>query len=303
MQNAYDLRNAVDRERLVALLPEIDGYRYSLTSAEFADAIAAVAEFLPSAIDLHYQAGFMSIFRTGAGIYNLVELGRWFRKLAPYDGFPDLVKGFSNPTQFWDSYFETRVAAYFATAPGVDEIRFSPELVVRGRAKHPEFVAIGPTGELVVECKQLRVYDSKRARKFGNDVDLIRRAQDGSSWPDDYCLEIEFLASETEFMPIVATKLVRRAVEAATAGGDRFRVDNIAAIVRHRDEPLQTDRNRRGLYRAVLRSPGYPISLADTRHQPLHAFRGDISKRYWKLFQAAINNARTQLPPDRNCAV
>jgi hypothetical protein len=36
---------------------------------------------------------------------------------------------------------------------------------------------------------------------------------------------------------------------------------------------------------------------------PLYAYRGDTERKYLKLFQGALSEARKQLPSDRNCAI
>lgn len=286
MNPSYNLRDARDRERLAADLPQIDGVNYDMSRAEFLDVLATAVGVIAPGAALRYEGRVIPLFQTSVTIQNLVDLGRRLTKLRACEGFDVFTQGFTNPTQFWDSWFEARVASYFISCPGISALVFSPAVIVRGRRKHPDFAAVGAGGELLVECKQIRIADNKRARKFASDVRLIQRIQDSSSWPEDYCLEVDFLAAETRSMPELASALIDRAISAARKGGGEFQLDGMSVTVRHRDVPLRTDTSRRGLYRAVLRSPGYPVSLADARHMPLYAYRGDTERGISSSFKA-----------------
>jgi len=303
MEAVFDLRNPSDRERIADELPVVDEIQYSITKEQFLDALDAAVDLLPQNLPLQYRYGMIPIHRTAGRIYTLVKLGLWFRSLSGCERFVSLLKGFANPTQFWDAYFEARVAAYFKSAPGIHALLFSPEVVARGRRKYPDFLVTSAVGHLLVECKQLRFSEAKVSRKFRADVQTIEEARTRSDWPEEYCLEVEFLGPQREMLSTLAPKLIAAGINVAREGGGSFEIGNLRASVRHRDTRFQTDLQRRGLHSAVVRCPGHAVSLADPRHTPLRAYRGDVDRKYLRLLRAAINDARKQLPPDQNAAI
>ena len=302
MIEPLNLRFAAHRERLAAELPLIGDVRYSIARQDFLAALDAVGTYLPDTISLELRGGAAVIHHTHASLLSLVELGLSLRSLATSPNFPQLLNGFSNPTQFWDTYFEARAASFFKSRPGIVSLSFAPEVEVKGRRKYPEFVVASSQSELFVECKRIRFDGSKVAKKFRADAEQIEQCRNRVSWPNDYCLEVEFIGAEKEMFSELAKKVIDRALTAASRGGEKFEVGNLRATVRHRDCPSEL-RQAPGLLFGILVSPGYPVSLADTRYAPFRAFRGDLDHKYLKLFRAAIADARTQLPADRNAAI
>lgn len=301
MDAILDLRNGLHCEQLADELPVLDDIRYSITRDEFLDALAAIREHLPADHRLEYRNGYISIHSVGTNILALVELGQAFRAVQNSVGFEVFLRGFSNPTQFWDSVFEAKVALYFSKLPSVRNLRFSPSVQARGREKYPEFLLTTTVGDVLVECKRLHVTASRPYEKFQRNTKTVNDVMTAQNWPDDYCLEVEFLRSEREDFTRLTERLITTGIEVARQrGGGEFTIDCLRAIVRHRDQPFQLDTQRPGAHMSTLKLPGNKaIQITDHRYTILRAFRGDIGKRYLKLMRANISDARRQLPDNQ----
>ena len=299
MDAILDLRNPADRERLADGLPLIDEIHYSMNRKQFLDSLAAAIDHIPSDLSLEYRGGFISIHSVGTNLLSVVELGTEFQVLQDCVGFRTFLQGFANPTQFWDSCFEARVAAFFRKCPGAEILSFSPPVLVRGHKKYPEFHLRTVAGDFLVECKRLHIHESHLARKFHSDMDAIRTAMTRANWPDDYCLEVEFLKPEREQLSSLALKVVNAGRELTNSGGGIVEMDTLRAHVRHRDQPFQLEANRPGVWAGHLRLPGNTtINIVDPQHTVLRGFRSDVDSKYRKLLAAAMRDARKQLPPD-----
>jgi hypothetical protein len=298
MDAVLDLRNLADREHIADLLPVVDQIQYSISREQFLDALAAVTDYLPVGLPLEYRYGHIAIHSVGSNLFSLIELGLALQTLQECEGFTTFLRGFSNPTQFWDTCFEARVASYFRNAPGVQALSFGPPVSVRGRQKYPEFRLVSIIGNVLVECKRLHFSALQLVQKLHADVGVIAATMTRTEWPEDYCLEVEFLRPEREQLTSLAAKLVNAGIRLSQAGGGTIELEALRAHVRHRNPPFQMSMDRRGLYVGVVRIPGYAVNVVDPRHTPLRAFRGDVERKYRKLLRAAINDARTQLPPN-----
>ena len=156
MDRKFDLRLQADREALAAFLPSFDGRTIDIPPTIFVDALKDAANFLGNPEWLTYQWGEVGPYRQGnnlqgVGLRRLVELGLELRDLSRYKNFDALVSQFSNPSQFFDTMFEVRVASLFSRLLTTECIEFSPAYTVRDRKKHPDFDVFNQVGLLTVE--------------------------------------------------------------------------------------------------------------------------------------------------------
>ena len=144
MDRSFDIRVKADRESLADLLPVIDQTHFKISRSEFLCALEDVATFLNKPEWVIYEWGSFRPFSAGQtnlvlGLEEIILLGTQLRRLSKFRGFEMLLSGFFNPPQFEDTLFEVKVAYFFSMLPTITDLRFSPEYVIRGHTKHPEF--------------------------------------------------------------------------------------------------------------------------------------------------------------------
>ena len=77
-----------------------------------------------------------------------------------------MLPGFTNPTQILDTVFEVKAAHYCFSLPGASSLEFSPEYLVNGNRKFPDFRFDGPFGRFVCECKDIEPQTHKSHARF-----------------------------------------------------------------------------------------------------------------------------------------
>src|SRR5262249_9385272 len=155
-------------------------------------------------------------------VFALYQLGGWFTLLGGGDGFPDAIKTFTNPSQFWDTYFEFQVAAHFPPVPTVSRLSFHPKIQRRRTFKYPHILIQATSERLFVECKQIHVIKSALSSRLLADLREIGDAMDKASWPPEYCLEVEFHAPRREAIESLAVRLIEAALAEASRDSTVF---------------------------------------------------------------------------------
>lgn len=118
-------------------------------------------------------------------------LGLELVRLSRSEGFEHLVSGFRNPTQFADSMFEVRMAAWCQIRPIVRRIRFGRRYLVRNRVKHPDFEILTPFGWVVCECKRLHVNSLDLSAGMSRLADAFDRELQAAGVGRDVRLQVE----------------------------------------------------------------------------------------------------------------
>ena len=245
MDKAFDLRLPNDREALAQFLPEIDGRVFSVSKEEFIESISDLAMFLNNPQWMIYQWGALLPIPIGEkgkfilGLYDAIELGVALRRLSGCANFSHILRGFFNPSQFFDARFEVRVALFFLSLPSIKELVFSPEYKVRGRIKRPDFDAIKETGKITVECKSPNPFLSKVLRRINQIGSHFKDAMELAKWPDHLRLEINIIGPFREQLSSLATKIVRRALKDYENGDEDFFDASLRVIVVKRDSPFR----------------------------------------------------------------
>jgi hypothetical protein len=252
MEAQFDIRRAVDRHALSAVLPTIDGVTFQIPGDRFIALLARFAEWLQNPDWLIYRYGaFLLGTQTRpygpVSLPTVIELADRLERLSEFPGFCHLLNGFRNVTQFHDALFESRVAALFVGLPAFRELAFAPEYSVRGSIKRPDFRVIVADRMVVVEAKVPRLNGSKASRKFKRDVDCISTAMREVQWPSDRRLEIEVTSRGAEPMSQMAQRIVTRAVRIDKG---HFAEAGVEVHVIARSEPFAT--SERGFISHVL---------------------------------------------------
>src|SRR5215510_7748786 len=58
-------------------------------------------------------------------------------------------------------------------------------------------------------------------------------------WPNDYCLEVEFLRPHRELINTLAERIVTEGLRLIPEGGGEFHLETLRACVRHRNQPFK----------------------------------------------------------------
>jgi hypothetical protein len=98
----------------------------------------------------------------------VVELGNKILDMAACEQISTLLDGFKNPTQIESSIYETNIAHYCFSLPGVTNLRFNQKIATKRGAKYPEFVFTAATEDVVCECKLVKHDEHGSTRRFIN---------------------------------------------------------------------------------------------------------------------------------------
>lgn len=94
----------------------------------------------------------------------------WLYRLRACKNVTSLKNGFHNPEQFSNTLFEVRCAYFLFSKNTVANFEFSPEVLINGKSKWPEFKFMCETQEVYCECKSLlslkRAFQSKISKLF-----------------------------------------------------------------------------------------------------------------------------------------
>jgi hypothetical protein len=297
MRNSFDLRSETDRSALAAYLPKIDTVVFATDRDTFLMALSCAASALPSNIPLVYQYGAVSVFRTRTDLASIVDLGRYLHRLRHFEGFTEFARGFGNPSQFWDSFFEAKVAAFFAGLPDVSDFVLSPKLSVKGRTKYPEFQFTACEGKTTVECKRLHFDLTKAAETAKAHFDALADAMKKERWPAGFRLEVEFSTALREQVTTVAARIVSVATNLAAGVGASFHECGVEGHVVPLDHGYRLRTDAAGLHEFMMRGEdGASFHLIEPRHTQLHVLHSRLDTKLLRLLRAAIKAARTQLP-------
>lgn len=132
---------------------------------------------------------------SGKDLKSIIDLASKCLELSKYKGYPELVKGLGNPTQFSNTEFEIDCVYFCHVQTSVKNIIFGRELIVKGKRKIPDFIIETDMGEFVCECKSLGHNNRRDETTFkrvsskvsDSIIDIIKR------YPD---LRIEVLVNE-----------------------------------------------------------------------------------------------------------
>src|SRR5262249_34255150 len=143
-----------------------------------------------------------------ANLPQVLEIGQRLLRLSNFRGFSAFVRGFRNPAQFDATAFEAEAADHVSRLPRFGDLVFSPEYLVRGHTKHPDFDTYYSSSELVTaECKLPRLHLQQVYERAGQ-LQAVIDAEVQHRLPSDKRLEIEILGPVSGSMQELATRLL-----------------------------------------------------------------------------------------------
>lgn len=191
-----DVRNASDRDALIAVVCRQPGaIQHQLQ--QVTQGVEFLAHFFPQADWLRMSPYSGGSFQVKIGpkatssfpLDNAVQLGLQLGRLQMCDGFASFLRGFNNPSQFFDSVFEAAMAAFCLEKAA--SLKFSPLYIVKGKKRRPDFEVQTNLGKIVCECKRLRETErlySKRLSTLAQALDLAAAGAGGV--PQESRLEV-----------------------------------------------------------------------------------------------------------------
>lgn len=238
----------------------------------------------------------------GFDLIQVLKLTKTPVQLRAHKGYERLVAGFKNASQISSTYFEAVVAGWCANRAVSKSIEFSPEVVVKGKYKHPEFLWSTELGNIYCECKRGDFLESKFHRMIGRLQFALGEIYDEfKPWDPLLRLDVRFESGTTNKIGARFKNVVRQASAALRTGtyiGQVFMDDDVSAILRRRDEGLPPESES---LRAGLAEVGQISKRLD------EATYLSLTMSLMKYRQAAaarlLHDARTPLPPDSVGAV
>ena len=121
----------------------------------------------------------------------MLEITGLLLQLRRYKSFEKLVQGFRNPKQSSATLFEARVASWCASRSISTSLEFGPDVEIKGKQKHPEFLWETTLGKLYVECKRANLLQNNFVRRFSRLLETLNRAYEKyKPWPDSVRLDV-----------------------------------------------------------------------------------------------------------------
>ena len=233
-------------------------------------------------------------------LLELVNLGFRLSKLANCKGFNKLLEGFSNPTQFHDTIFETDTAYYCLSCAKIKKIEFSPLRSVRGKPKNPDFELHTETGELVCECKNLHPQESDYLIRFEKIFRSIETSMRTVCIPDDIRVSIHLThaprGSLTHWSNSIAQE-VNGMIQNKTPKDKKLGSFSIHIGPRHQRSPRP---KKPHLVAGVVTIKNRPTPLTNTS---LEMTAGYFDSAIERIVGRTIRRANSQLPEHKDCAI
>lgn len=307
MEKVFDIRLARDREALSDLLPEIDNRTFTISRKDFIDALTDIAFFLKNPDWMIYQWGAFQPISIGKknqfvlGLVDALELGIAFRRLSVCTNFNHVIKGFFNPTQFYDARFEIRVALFFLSLPSTKEIVFSPEYEVRGHIKRPDFDVIMKDRTVTVECKRPNQFLSKALNKTQQIANHLKKAMDSACWPHHLRLEINIIGPIREQLSSFANKVIKKALKVNENKKENFLDSTVQGVVVKIDSPFRiTDVT---FSHDIMIIGEKPTGLLNPEATLLRVTSSRIGNQLSIHAGKCVNKALMQLPLTNDCLI
>ena len=304
LDEELDLRTAFDRDAFAdAISCQLGTIQHTPTEA--VNGIAALASLFPSAEWLRlypYMGGSLQV-KVGVKatanfpLDNEIVLGLQLERLEQCDGFAQLLEGFDNPTQFFDSVLEATMADYCLGRS--DSLRFSPTYSVRGRDKHPDFELSTKIGKVVCECKSLNESDRKYSKRLSAISEALdSAANDLGGVPKGHRLEVHIRHPVQGNLSKLAKRLCTTAFHRSAEVDKTFEVGPFEFCLVSKDSPVYFPDT--GIYHQSITVGDTPVGVApEYAHLRVTTERIDRSRE--KASGDLIREAKAQLPEGEMC--
>ena len=230
----------------------------------------------------------------------LVTAGFKLSKLAKYKGFDKLVEGFENPTQFHDTIFETDAAYYCHSCEKTKSIVFSPQYIIRGKHKVPDFELRTGTDELVCECKNLHPQESGYTKRFQKIFDAVASPMKIVRIPDDIRVSIQLANAHQGNLIDWGNRIAETAKNMIKNMNPSDK--NLGPFSIHIGHRHQRSRKPKKPYlvAGVVTVKDRPTPLTDTSLEMSASYFDSAIER---ITGSAIKKANSQLPRNKDCVI
>lgn len=299
MDKKFDLRKQRDREELTGFLPTVDGRTIKTPPRVFVEALQDLCVFLDQPDWLTYQWGAVGPFRDGRnqhvlGLPRIVQLGLELQELSQRENFGALLDGFRNPPQFMDTVFEVHTASFFSRLNTTKGLRFSPDHVVRGRHRRPDFEVTNEVGVFSVECKRPHLHVQRAAEKFKAIADAIHDRLKQIDWPRTARLEVEVIASLRENPMTFAERIVQSGLAALSNGRTEFVEGPAHVFVVPRESPFRISDPKFG--HDLMELGPEATGLFNPKMTMMRVVHNGLDQKFARSAGDRISGALSQLP-------
>jgi hypothetical protein len=226
-----------------------------------------------------------------------IELGLLLETLRECKGFAEWTLGFNNPTQFQDTWFEGKMAAWCLRRPCVRELQFEPKYSIRGSGKRPDFELRTSLGRVVCECKRLHMENDHALKRLQKVAGAFRAAAEALGAGDRYRLDVNAVRRVTGNVPAIAVT----ACHAATAAVGQW-IDEGPFRVRLVPSGSPIDKNEHRVLNFVQNIGAVATQLDETRASVTIASDA-LQRAMGRAAGALMTDAMRQLPRQRASAI
>ncbi len=238
----------------------------------------------------------------GYDIRELLELVAAIKRLKHFGGFETLLVGLNNPTQVASTIFEIRVADWCRGRRVSTGITFSPEVLVKGHRKRPEFLWRTIFGDCFCECKRSNFLQNSFQTRLITMTHLLdgffKRYPD---WDPTLRLDVTFGRGTTNYLRRdfqVVIDQAQRALSGNIQLGCEIRANEVMACFRRRNEvpPIAPDTMR--LHLATIGTVSTELTAASYLSLTM-----DVSSYRAEATVRLIRDAKSQLPRDKKSLI
>jgi hypothetical protein len=222
------------------------------------------------------------------------------KALSVYENFDKLLEGFSNPPQFQEAVFETKVAYLFSLLPTISNLIFSPEHYVKGKLKRPEFDAISEFGLLSIECKRPHLHLHEAIEHYRLFVNVIKDSMKNKGWPNNFRLEIQIKEPFRKSINLIAEKIVSLALQKKSNHESiEMVISSVQAYVVPRAFPFILEPNEALFTNVMELNSDEATGIYNPRFTSLRIVNRNLDHRFSKSVGSLAKNALNQLPDNQ----
>ena len=305
-----DLRQLAGIEELLKVISSQPG-SVMYQPEEIEKGLTTLAKHFPDAdwLEISRHLGGSLLIPTGRkrtsmlSLGSAVRLGLQLSHLRDCEGFGQFLRGFTNPTQFFDSMFEAEIADFCLSRPRCTAVQFAPEYDVGGHLRHPDFSLVTAAGLLVCECKSISEEARNYSATFARIHDALSTAlEEAGGIAGTLRVEVHLQSALEMEVQEWAKEHASEAIRAAEEGlvGQVLKLRSCKLCVVERSASTVFDRFQ--LCRLSVTVGDAPVSLT-----PEYAFLRTTTDRLGRRRATSVGDlmrkAKSQLPEAQRCVV
>ena len=235
----------------------------------------------------------------GSDILRMLQLTERLVALEKYQGFPCLLNGFRNPTQFESTRFEVAVASWCDSRRVTVSLAFSPTVSRKGRQKTPELLWETTLGDLYYECKREHLNESAIKRRMERLMNVIEAAYtECGQWDPVSRVDVRIGQPAKDGVERLIRELIRT-LHAKQSSSDSERIEQgvVSIDVGARTTPCPIVENSMRMMSVQVGSDK-PTKLDDSNAR--FSLTMSLFGHRLRLLTKLIRDARSQLPDSTN---